>query len=118
MLTKDPRKRASLQQVLQHAWLRTPPSYVTSNRQNQKQKDFTKIPKHLQSEEEVSLKSGIHTIDEKDMFMSISGVDISKDDNTVDDVVTSNDDIMATNWGGDEFEMVPSVICDMCCDVM
>ena len=126
MMVKDPEKRSTLQQMLQHPWLRSPPTYATSPVKSSKINgaarvsgpSFTPSEQHL-AESEAAMKKGLNTINDDDMFMSIGSGQarpgkkkrsLPKMDGDTNANPTKeadkDDDIMATKWGEDEFEMV------------
>lgn len=120
MLTKDPKRRFSLQQVITHPWMRSPPTYSGAQGEDMtKQKDKS-IDKDKSSnkesdgssgdsavdfrptsayheEQERAMNSAVHNVDDKDMFASISGVIVSKEAKTKSKSKSSSGSVTDSN---------------------
>jgi len=126
MLTKDPYKRSTLVQVATHTWIRTPQHRPTTVAlQLPKSSGLFVPPASYHKDEADAMDKPALDVTGDDMFMSIGGGretvkkvkkksdddddddDFVEDDVELDeDAVVDEDDVMATRWGDDVFEMV------------
>ncbi len=111
MLEKDPAKRYTLQEVIQHPWLRQPPTNFTrpgtsSSAAPSRRGNFGVWPPAptYDKDERAAMDSPIKTADNEDVFMSIM-------QNTKTEAVeeAEHEEMMNTNWGIDVFDKVDDV---------
>lgn len=111
MLAKDANKRLSLQEVIMHPWMRTQPppptkkpSSTTGPQQTQRTSKLFQPPPSYEEDRDSAMKGGIKTVDDDEIFRSISG----NAKVTMESLSGSagDEDVMATKWGNDVFEMV------------
>lgn len=131
MLMKDPFKRSTLVQVATHAWIRTPqhrPTTVAGSLGQNVPKNTGLFvpPASYHKDEADAMDKPTLDVTGDDMFMSIGGGresvkkvkkksndDFDYDDDASDDhdfdegvAVDDDDNVMATRWGDDVFEMI------------
>jgi [calcium/calmodulin-dependent protein kinase] kinase len=113
MLNKDPNKRLSLQEVIMHPWMRTqpPPPVKKAAAPNDAQTGRAgsktvntqfQPPPSYEKDADSAMKDGVKTVTENEIFQSISG----NAKVVMDAKEMEEEDVMATKWGDDVFEMV------------
>lgn len=105
MLAKDANKRLSLQEVIMHPWMRTqppPPAKKPSGPQTQRTSKMFQPPPSYELDHDNAMKGGVKTVDDEEIFRSISG----NAKVTMESAGAADENVMATKWGNDVFEMV------------
>jgi serine/threonine protein kinase len=111
MLEKDPEKRYTIDEVIRHPWLTTPPTTVVKSVSRRDNFGVWPPAPTYDKDERAAMDSPLKTANRDEMYSSIVGNTstlVDKDSKQIvsDHKGSSEEEIMTTNWGLDVFEHV------------